>query len=443
MRFEVISPWVERPPDMTPRLQADLHAEVVVIGGGLTGLSTALALRAQGVEVVVLEREFAGSGASGRHAGHLTPTIGKDLPTLLRLFGKERAAALARFADAAVEYTESLISKHGIACEYVSHGNVLAAVLPKQCTRLQRAADTGATLGAHVRFLSRPQMRERGLPDVFCCGVLEEKGGTLHPGRYVHGLRSAVRAAGARLFEQTPVLGVEDGPHIRLQTPGATVTAEKIVVATNAYTPQLPWLRRAVLPLRVSLFETEPLSEERLERLGWKQREGIYTAHESLESYRLTAHDTIVGGSKIVHYAYGSRLEDEYVPATFARLEAVFRERFPTLRDLPLARFWGGWIAFPLDTLPWVGVTGRFRNVYYGLGYAGHGVAQATLMGPMLADLVQGREHPHMQALTRRRIPVPPEPLRWLTFQAVNGALSWIDARTDHAVRAATPGAKL
>src|SRR5690606_1960943 len=150
---------------------------------GYTGLSTALALRSAGVDAVLLEADFAGAGASGRNAGHLTPTIGKDLPTLLRLFGRARAGALARFADAAVEHTERTMKAHAIECDYRPSGNLLAAVHPKQTAKLARAAEFGASLGARVRFVAEGEMRERGLPPAFLCGVLEECGGTLDPGK--------------------------------------------------------------------------------------------------------------------------------------------------------------------------------------------------------------------------------------------------------------------
>lgn len=160
--FEEVSPWVTPPTEPRPPLGESLRTDVVVIGAGYTGLSTALALRAQGADVAVLEQSFAGSGASGRNAGHLTPTIGKDMPTLLRLFGQERAARLVRFADAAVEHTEEVMRKHGIDCEYDASGNVLAAVHPKHERRLRRASEAASRAGARVRFLSEPQMREIG-----------------------------------------------------------------------------------------------------------------------------------------------------------------------------------------------------------------------------------------------------------------------------------------
>lgn len=433
-RFVPLSPWVETPPDLRPPLDGRVQADVVVIGGGYTGLSAALALRQEGADVALLERDFAGSGASGRNAGHLTPTIGKDIPTLLRVYGRERAGRLVRFADLAVEHTEEVLRKYGIDAEYVPSGNLLAAVHPKHEARLARAAETARGLGAAVRFLSREEALERGIPAAFRGGVLEERGGTLHPGRYVLGLRAAALAAGVRLFERSPLVALAAGRRIVARTAGGEVSADHAILATNAWTPGLGVRPRQVAPLRVMLFETAPLAPAQREALGWGGREGVYTAHEILESYRRTVRDTLVGGSKIVRYAWGSRLPDGPDPDAFARLEAAFRARFPMLREVPVAHFWGGWIAFTPDFLPVIGAEGAHGNLLYGMGYAGHGVAQATLVGAMLAERVRGRTHPAEAALRRRTFGWPPEPFRWAAAKLLNGALEAVDRRTDRQI---------
>ena len=435
--FEEISPWVETPDDLQPPLVDDLRADVVVIGGGYTGLSTALSLRAQGADVVVLESGFAGSGASGRNAGHVAPTIGKDIPTLLTMFGEKRAALLARFADAAVRYTEETIRKHGIDCEYDPAGNIMAGVHPKHEKRLRKAAETASRLGAEMRFLPEGEMRERGLPAAFRFGVFESCGGTLHPGKYVLGLRRAALAAGVRLFEGSALISIEEGPTVLARTTHGSVRADAAVLATNAYTKATGLRKRAVAPLRVSLFETEPLSPAQLEALGWRGREGVYTAHEVLESFRLTARNTLVGGSKVIRYAYGSALAEGYDPGAFAAIEGAFRERFPMLGEVPVANFWGGWIGLTLDFLPQIGVQGTHSNIFYGLGFCGHGVPQATLMGEMLTEKIQGREHEWEVALQRRNLSWPPEPFRWASAKIIQAALVGLDRRTDRQIRRA------
>ncbi|RIL07042.1 MAG: FAD-dependent oxidoreductase [Proteobacteria bacterium] len=436
------SPWLEATAGeaAAPPLAGERRVDVAVIGAGYTGLGAALALRAEGLSVAIAERETAGFGASGRNAGHLTPTIGKDLPTLLALFGRERASAFVRLAEAAIAHVERWIAEHAIACAYEPVGNVMAAVHASQERRLERAARVAAELGARAEWLDGAAMRKRGLPEAFTAGVLESAGGILQPALYARGLRRAALAAGAELYENTPVLRIDEGPRVALATPGGRLVADRVVVATNAYTPELGLLRRAVLPLRVTLFRTEPLTRAQRERIDWRGREGIYTAHEMLESYRLDADGRIVGGSKSVRVRFGGGVPEEHDDvATRALLERTLRERFPGL-DVPIERFWGGPIAFALDFLPAMGVTGRFRNLYYALSYAGHGLALASYAGTALADWIAGREGPGRILHERWRPPLPPEPLRWLVVKALTGGLRAVDARVDRRVRAAQRG---
>jgi glycine/D-amino acid oxidase-like deaminating enzyme len=436
MQHLPISAWTTAPPDdLRPVLDGDRTTSVCVIGAGFTGLSAALALRRSGTDVVLLERDFAGFGASGRNAGHLTPTIGKDVPTLLLVYGERRTAELLEFAEHAVGCVETLIGEHAIDCDYWPTGNVMAAVAPAQEKRLRKAAETARRVGAQVEYLDRHEMRRRGLPTAFIAGAWEKRGGTLDPGKLVRGLRRVVLDAGVPLHESTPVLEIVEGTKPRVRTVRGSVTADTVILATNAYTVELGHLRSTLVPLHDTLFESAPLGDADLARIGWPGREGIYTAHESLESYRLTARGTIVGGSKAVRYPYGGRPTGDSTPATIAANVQAFRDRFPEIDGIPVAHTWGGWIDMTIHFLPVLGTTGEQGNVHYAAGFNGHGVAQACAMGPVLADRVLGRPNALAARFAPFAVPLPPEPLRWLLVRAMLGAVVALDRRVDARVR--------
>jgi gamma-glutamylputrescine oxidase len=430
------TPWLAHPLDVAAPLEGECEADVAVVGAGFTGLSSALALRREGFEVVVLEARSAGFGASGRNAGHLTPTIGKDLPTLARLYGRERVKGLTQLSETAIRHVESLIDKHAIDCEYEPVGNVVAAVHPRQHRNLDRAAEAAQACGVPGELLERDELERRGLPRAITRGFLEPHGGILHPGRYVRGLRRAVLDSGARLHEGTPVTRIEDGPRVIVHTRAGRVRARFAVIATNAYTPDLGRLRSAALRVHVQLFRTAPLSDAQRAAVGWVGREGIYTAHEILESYRLTADQRIVGGAKAARYGYGGRRLPDVDPSVSSLLERIFRQRFPELADVAIERHWGGPIFLGLDFLPRVGRGGRHRNLLHAVGYAGHGISLASYAGEMIADLLLERDGPGAALWSRRSVPLPPEPLRWLTHRALTGLLAGMDARVDRAAAA-------
>lgn len=430
----IVSPWMADPFETAPPLSGEIRADVVIVGGGFTGLSTALAMRAEGMSVVLLESHFCGFGASGRNAGHLTPTIGKDIPTLLRLYGKERTARFVSLADLAMTEVETLISRHAIDCQYEAVGNVIAAVHAKQFSAIDRSAEASRVLGLAGDILEPEQMRSRGLPSSFLRGFHERHGGHLHPGLYVRGLRRAALEAGVRIFEESPVVKIEDGAKPKVRTRDGSVTADLLVLGVNAYGLGLELPRpldSRMLPIYVQLIQTAPLSAEQLARVGWRGREGIYTAHEILESWRLTADNRIVGGSKFIRYGYrGKQLQDRDASVTL-KLEAVLRGRFPELAEVEVTAAWGGRIGMTLDFLPVVGRTGKKGRILYAMSYAGHGVAMASLAGRMLSDLAASREGPGSVLWDRRVVPLPPEPLRWAAFRALVGLFEGIDRRVD------------
>jgi glycine/D-amino acid oxidase-like deaminating enzyme len=427
--------WLERPTDLAAPLAGEQRCDVAIVGGGITGLSAALRLAERGVDAALVEADFCGSGASGRNAGHITPTIGKDIVTVIRQAGKERGARLIRFAEHAVEHWERTIERHAIDCDYRRTGNVVAGVHGRHREPLQRSAALAAELGVRAAFLDEAEMQRRELPPAFRFGVLESCGGHMHPGKYALGLRRAARAAGIRVYEQSPARELLLRGEPSLTTEHGSLRARKLLLCTNAYTPPaFGLLKSKIVPARVHQFITRPLTPAELASLGWSGREAIYTAHEILENYRITADGRVVGGSKDVNIAFGNRLPAAYQAGTFALIERAFRERFPTLRDVPIDKVWGGWIALTFDYLPVRGTLAGGNTLYY-TGCNGHGVPTCTLMGSLLADEALGETSQLARAIDRFVVPWPPEPLRWLAGRALLAYLRGVDRRVDASLR--------
>lgn len=429
--FIEYAPWANPPKSIEPALPGQITADVAIIGGGFTGLNCAINLRDAGVDVVLLESDFCGAGASGRNAGHLTPTAGKDFPTLVRMFGEDRAVQFADFAERAVHYTEGVLNEHKIDCDYVPNGNVISGVHPKQRRNLEKMCEQAARLGINTSFLDEADVRKRELPPFVKFGALEASGGLMNPGKYVRALRQVALDKGVRIYEGTRVTGYrKQSQKVVVTAERGTVSTDKLIVATNAYTPATLGKKKRIMPLRVTLFRTPVLTSEQREALKWTGQEGIYTAHEALENFRLTADGRISGGSKYVKYGFGSSLPDGNMPALFKQWEDVFAQRFGYVPDLKIEQFWGGWIGMTMDFLPVLEAT-MGDQVIFGVGLNGHGIAQGTMMGKLLADTVLDQPNPDRDLLNRKLFPLPPEPLRWLGVKALSYGYDRADRKID------------
>lgn len=400
------SGWVER-PERTEPLNGEVDCDVVVVGGGLCGMSAARELAGRGRRVVLLESEFCGWGGSSRNAGHLTPTIAGD-PQLLATLFRRRASQLVQLADRAVSHTEDLIESERIDCGYRKVGNVSVSLGAAAFRRSRRIADFLSEAGAHVELV---EGREFGLPDAFPGGILEKLGGVLDPGRLTMGLRERLLAGPVEVHEDSPVMSIEGGPgSLRVRTPSGSATTRDVLVATNAFSVGLPFApRRSVAPLWVTLAETEPIPAEAIAATGWTSTAGIYTSHLVMESYDLTSRNTITFGSRMVtreHPPLGARRPERRVVDDIIK---GFRQRFPTLSDVTVERAWGGWIAM---TPSWLPVAGRTaQGVHYMVGFNGHGLAQAPYLGTLIAKrMADGVGHPDLDRLWRgegRFLPAP------------------------------------
>ncbi len=435
--YRPLGGWVEAPDDPQPELEGEAGADVVVIGAGFAGLSTALELAARGAKVIVLEREFAGFGASGRNAGYLAGGQGLEYDLFLKRVGHEQAKQIVRFYDEGVEYVERKLGEYGIDCDYNASGIIRAGVHPSQEKKLRESMRTGVELGSPGEFLDYEAMRARGIPPAFLFGCYVPGGGTLDPGKYVTGLRRAALRAGVRICENTPVLSWTEGATVSVRAPRGMARAPCLVLATNAYTPQLGLLRNKVMPLRVSAIETEPLSAAQLASLGWPRREGIVTAHWTMESHRLTARNTLVLTTKRLRYVYGRQTPNVPDEAAYRELASGLQERFPMLGDVAIRSCWSGYISFAYDALPVVGEAGAQRNIFYTAGCSGHGVGTQSLMGLLLAERIRGSGHPLLSALGHKTPSMLPEPLQWCAVNSALGMANMLDDRVNRKARGA------
>ncbi|PYY81944.1 FAD-dependent oxidoreductase [Pseudomonas sp. TKO26] len=434
LRFRSIGGWLERPADLQAELKGHEQADVIVVGAGFAGLSTALELNALGAKVIVLEQEFAGFGASGRNAGYLLGSMAIEFDLFVKRVGLKKAREFVSFYDEAVTYVEGRLTALGIHCDYTPSGVIRAAVHPSQEKRLRANMELGHKLGSVTRFVDPVEMRARGIPPAFLFGSAQ-RGGTLNPGKYINGLRRAALSAGVKLYERTPLLSYSEGSAITCKTPHGSATAPVMVLATNAYTPQLGLLRNKVAPIRVSAIETQRLSEEQLASLGWKGREGLITPHYTMESHRLTAHDTMVLTVKQLGYVYGSKTPNVPDNQAYAALVRGLRERFPSLQNLGIQHCWSGYVSAAYDALPVVGSTGVKQNIFYSVGCSGHGLATQSLMGAVLAARIAGNDPSRLAALERQVPSMLPEPFQWCAIKAAFAVAKLLDERIDNKVR--------
>lgn len=419
------SGWIEPPADRLPQLEGDQRCDVAIVGGGYTGMAAALRLVEHGAHVALLEASFCGWGASSRNQGMLTPTIGGS-PQVLATVYRRRAGELMRFADTAVHETERTIERLGIDCDYEPVGNLCVALSPGQLRMSERIARFLQRAGGEVEFVTRDEF---GLPELFLGGIFEKAGGMMNPGKFARGLRDALKATSARVYEESPVEAIEpraDG--VTLRTPRGVIRADRVLLATNAWTRELDAAPpRIVAPVWVTAVETEPLSDEQIEGLGWTSRAGMYTQHVILEGYRLTARKTINFTTRLVQAPRGGVTTRKPEQRVIDDLTRGFHDRFPTLRDVRPERAWGGWIAMTPSWLPVAGEASE--RVLYACGYNGHGLAQAPYIGSLIADRLAGHESSDdLNVVWRDRPRFMPAPL----FTAPALKAGWaIDRATD------------
>jgi gamma-glutamylputrescine oxidase len=406
-----------------PRLQGAQQADVVIIGGGFTGLSTARYVAALGLNPVVVEANRIGWGASGRNGGVVEGKYRLSFSDMHKRFGADVARRMHHIGNEAVDHVAELVEAYGLAsADYRQNGNAHCAHTELALQRLLAESRwMEATFGEKEIVLSADEIAAELGTRSFCGGVLNPRGGTIHPLNYVLGLAAGMHKAGVSIFEETPVLSLRtEREKVIVETPQGSVSANHAVIATNSYsdlTAATDRVKRAIVPFRSAMVVTEPLGD-----LGLKATLSFgrsYTeTRRMMRWFRRTGDRILYGGRG----AFG-KTDSE---AAFQALEAALRKQFPQIGAARITHRWSGLVALTLDRMPHLGWLDN--RICYAMGYNGLGVAMSSLMGKYTAKLVAG-ESPDLGLITAKALrPIPLYPLREIAVRGVAGWYQFLDA---------------
>jgi glycine/D-amino acid oxidase-like deaminating enzyme len=446
MDYSAVSYWLETcDDDLTPRppLDGSVEVDVAILGAGYTGLWTAHSLleRDPSLRILIVEREIAGFGASGRNGAWCTSGFAAGPDLLTRHYGRDAARAVH---DAMVETVDEIgrvVDAEGIDAHYQKDGELSLAIGRHQLAALDAYQRSFDRLGV-PEFAHRLD-QEAAAAKLDVAGVVGAiwlpATAAVHPGRLVRGLARAVERKGATIVEQTAVTDVRTGAKPALETTRGTVDAGVVVLAGESYLSGLPGYRRAVLPIYSLIVLTEPLSDAQLAEINWTHRAVVHSQALTVDYLSRTKDGRVLFGGRGAPYHFGSAIRPEFDrhAATHARLRQAIVEWFPSMAGVRTTHAWGGTVGVPRDWIPNMAYD-RATGVATSHGYTGEGVAATNLGGRVLADLITRRDTDltRLPMVNHHSRPWEPEPLRFVAARYLQHAALKIDARAARTGRA-------
>ena len=433
-----VSFWLDTPdaPEPSPPLVGTDAADLVVVGGGYTGLWTALLAKTDDPDrdVVILEGDRCGWAASGRNGGFCAASLTHGLGNGVDRFADE-LATLERLGHQNLQSIGEAIDRWSIDCGFQRTGELSVATERHQVDELRQAAILGQDHGIETRFLDTDQVRAEVASPTYLAGLWDEQGCALvDPARLAWGLRRACLESGVRIFEHSPVDTLDRGAApqgaLDLRTAHGRISAGGVALATNAFRPLIRRLGRYIVPVYDYVLMTEPLDDAQMASIGWRNRQGIGGSGNQFLYYRLSGDNRILFGGydAVYHYASGLRPSLEQRESTFLTLAGLFAETFPQLEDVRFTHSWAGAIDTCSRFCAFFDLSHDGR-VASAAGYTGLGVGASRFGARVILDLLSGTptELTRLAFVQSKPLPFPPEPLRYAGIQLTRWSMAQAD----------------
>ena len=420
-------------PDSNPTLVRTESCDLCIVGGGYTGLWTAIIAKERDPsrDVILIDAHEVGSAASGRNGGFMDSSLTHGVANAQQRFPDE-VNVLEELGLHNLNEIESAIRRYNIDCDYERTGAIDVATSSHPASYLAELRDDYQqlrSLGQSVEWLDQETLRSQVHSPTYSGGLWrKDRAALVDPARLAWGLKTAAESLGVRIYEDTKAVGLDYSPGgIVVETPLSKVNAKRVALATNAFKPLLRRMHNYIAPVYDYCLTTEPLTPQQLESIGWKNRQGLSDISNQFHYYRLTADNRILWGGYDAVYFFGGKVnaELESRPETWAKLSQHFFETFPQLEGVRFSHVWGGAIDTCSRYSVFWGQAMRDR-VAYAIGYTGLGVASSRFGAEVMLDMIDGRKTPATQTqfVRSKPLPFPPEPFRFIGIQTTRWALN-------------------
>ncbi|MGW4304372.1 NAD(P)/FAD-dependent oxidoreductase [Streptomyces californicus] len=433
--------WLDDPerPDALPALTGDEHTDLLVVGGGYSGLWTALIAKERDPDrdVVLIEGREVGWAASGRNGGFCAASLTHGLANGVERWPDE-IAKLEELGERNLDAIEAAVARYGIDCEFERTGEIDVATEPHQLQELREWHEEIVKLGiTGVDFLDRDALRAEVDSPTFLGGLWDRRGvAMLHPAKLAWGLKRACRELGVRIYEHTRGLELaRSGEGMAVRTPYGRVFARRVALGTNIFPSLVKRVRPYTVPVYDYALMTEPLTPAQLESIGWKGRQGLGDSANQFHYFRLSADNRILWGGYDAIYPYGGKLNADLDqrPETFLKLAEQFFTCFPQLSGVRFSHAWGGAIDTCSRFTAFFGTAHQGR-VAYAAGYTGLGVGSTRFGADVMLDLLSGEEteRTRLEMVRSKPMPFPPEPFAWAGIEITRRSLAHADDNGGH-----------